>query len=56
MIKPKQTLSIVHQGKLLDIYSSGISHRPRPSSPINLALMREINEIHLNRRFLVSVG
>jgi len=52
MIKPKQELSIVRQCKLLDIHRSGVYHRPRPSSPINLALMREIDEIHLNRPFL----
>jgi putative transposase len=52
MIKPKQELSVVRQCKLLDIHRSSVYHRPRPSSPINLALMREINEIHLNRPFL----
>jgi putative transposase len=52
MIKPKQELSIVRQCKLLDIHRSGIYHRPKPASPINLALMREIDEIHINRPFL----
>jgi len=52
MIKSKQELSIVRQCKLLDIHRSGVYHRPRPSSTINLALMREIDEIHLNRPFL----
>jgi len=52
MIKSKQELSIVRQCKLLDVHRSGVYHRPRPSSPINLALMREIDEIHLNRPFL----
>jgi len=52
MIKPKQELSIVRQCKLLDVHRSGVYHRPKPSSPINLALMREIDEIHINRPFL----
>ncbi len=52
MIKPKQELSIVRQCKLLDIHRSGVYHRPRPTSAINLALMREIDEIHINRPFL----
>ncbi len=52
MVKPKQKLSIVHQCKLLDIHRSGVYHRPKPASPINLALMREIDEIHINRPFL----
>ena len=52
MIKSKQELSIVRQCKLLEIHRSGVYYRPKPLSPLNLALMREIDEIHLNRPFL----
>lgn len=52
MIKSNQKLSIVRQCKLLDIHRSGIYHQPKPISPVNLTLMREIDEIHINRPFL----
>lgn len=52
MIKPKQTLSIVRQCALLDIHRSGIYHQPKPTSKLNLTLMRAIDEIHLKRPFL----
>ena len=51
MIKAKQELSIVRQCKLLEIHRSGVYYRPKPFSPLNLALMREIDE-NLNRPFL----
>jgi putative transposase len=45
-------LSVVRQAKLLDISRGAVYYQPRPSSGADLALMRRIDELHLEHPFM----
>jgi putative transposase len=42
------------QAKVLKLSRSGLYHRPRPVSPADLAIMRRIDELHLDYPFAGS--
>ena len=44
IVRHRPGLSIVRQCALLSLNRSGIYHRPAPENPLNLALMRQIDE------------
>jgi len=52
MIDREHPLSVVRQAKLLDISRGAVYYRPRPTSDADLALMRRIDELHLERPFM----
>jgi len=52
MVNKQHTLSIVKQCRVLEIHRSGVYYKSVPESPINLNIMRTIDEIHLKRPFL----
>jgi putative transposase len=54
MIDPVHTLSITAQTKLLGLSRSHVYYRPRATSEADLALMRRIDELHLNFPFAGS--
>lgn len=54
MIKAQPNLSIRRQCKLLDIGRSGLYYEPVGRDPEELALMKRIDEIHLEHPFLGS--
>jgi putative transposase len=54
MIDRSHALSITHQAKALGISRSGIYTLPRPVSGADLALMRRIDELHLDYPFAGS--
>lgn len=54
MINQNHSLSLVKQCQTLNIARSGIYDHPKSDSATDLALMRLIDEIHLNRPFLGS--
>jgi putative transposase len=54
MIDPSHRLPIVHQGQLLDVSRSSVYYRPLPTSEADLALMRRIDELHLEHPFAGS--
>ena len=45
-------LSIMRQAKLLGISRGTVYYLPQPVSPADLALMRKINELHLEYPFM----
>jgi len=45
-------LSVVRQAKLLDISRGAVYYQPRPTSGADLALMRRIDELHLEHPFM----
>ena len=47
MIDREHPLSVVRQAKLLDISRGAVYYQPRPASDADLALMRRIDELHL---------
>jgi putative transposase len=51
MIDRAHDLSISRQAKVLNISRGSVYYRPRPVSPEDLALMRRIDELHLERPF-----
>lgn len=51
MIDRKHKLSLVKQCETLDLTRSGVYYRPKPVSSLDLNLMREIDEIHLERPY-----
>ena len=51
MIEPSHDLPVARQAKVLNLSRSSIYYRPRPVSPEDLALMRRIDELHLERPF-----
>lgn len=51
MIDPKHKLPIIRQAALLDLSRSNVYYLPRPTSDNDLALMRRIDEIHLDFPF-----
>lgn len=54
MIDPAHALSISAQAKLLGISRANVYYLPRPPSEADLALMRRIDELHLNFPFAGS--
>lgn len=54
MINPAHDLSITTQAKLLGLSRSNVYYLPRPPCAADLALMRRIDELHLNFPFAGS--
>ena len=54
MIEPAHDLPVARQAKVLNLSRSSVYYRPRPVSPEDLALMRRIDELHLERPFAGS--
>jgi putative transposase len=52
MIDRDHPLSITRQAKLLEISRGTVYYLPRPVSPADLALMRRIDELHLEHPFM----
>ena len=52
MIDREHDLSITRQAKLLGISRGTVYYLPRPVSPADLALMRRIDELHLEHPFM----
>jgi putative transposase len=51
MIDRDHDLSIVRQAKALNISRGSVYYKPRPVSPVDLAIMRRIDELHLDYPF-----
>jgi putative transposase len=51
MIDPTHELSIVRQAQLLDLSRSSVYYLPQPTPEAELALMRRIDELHLEHPF-----
>jgi len=51
MIDGGHDLSIMRQAQLLELSRSAVYYRPQPSSAADLALMRRIDELHLEHPF-----
>ena len=54
MIDRSHELSVTRQAKLLKLSRSGVYYSPRPVSPADLAVMRRIDELHLEHPFAGS--
>ena len=54
MIDRSHYLSVARQAELLDISRGSVYYLPRPTPPADLALMRRIDEPHLDRPFADS--
>ena len=54
MIDRKQKLSLTRQAKALGISRGSVYYQPRPVSVADLALMRRIDELHLDYPFAGS--
>jgi putative transposase len=54
MIDRSHALSVKRQAQLLNLSRSGIYYSPRPVSPGDLAIMRRIDELHLEHPFAGS--
>lgn len=54
MIDPSHRLPIVRQAQLLDVSRSSVYYRPLPTSDADLALMRRLDELHLEHPFAGS--
>jgi putative transposase len=52
MIDREHPLSLVRQARLLEISRSAVYYQPRPTSEADLALMRRIDELHLEHPFM----
>ena len=52
MIDRDHDLSITRQAELLDISRGTVYYLPRPVSPADLALMRALDELHLQHPFM----
>lgn len=52
MIDRDHDLPITHQAKLLNISRGSVYYLPRPISDADLALMRKIDELHLEHPFM----
>ena len=52
MIDRRHTLSISRQAKLVGISRGSVYYRPKPFSTADLALMRQIDELHLEHPFM----
>ncbi len=55
MIDRDHELSLVRQAKVLNISRGSVYYMPRPGSPGDLAIMRMIDELHLERPFAGSL-
>ena len=51
MIEPAHALPVSRQAELLELSRSNVYYLPRPVSEADLALMRRIDELHLNFPF-----
>jgi putative transposase len=51
MIDRAHKLPVAHQAKLLDLSRSSVYYRPEPTPESDLALMRRIDELHLEHPF-----
>ncbi|MDQ0322315.1 hypothetical protein QO002_004521 [Pararhizobium capsulatum DSM 1112] len=54
MIDREHKLSVMRQAKLLGFSRGSVYHSPRPVSDSDLALMRRIDELHLDHPFAGS--
>jgi putative transposase len=54
MIDREHDLALTRQAKILKLSRSGLYYRPRPVPPADLAVMRRIDELHLNYPFAGS--
>ena len=54
MIDPDHRLPIVRQAQLLDVSRSSVYYQPQPTTEADLALMRRIDELHLEHPFAGS--
>lgn len=54
MIDRDHDLSLVRQAKVLNISRGAVYYKPRPVSPEDLAIMRRIDELHLEYHFAGS--
>ena len=54
MIDREHELSLTRQAKILKLSRSGLYYRPRPVPPADLAVMRRIDELHLDYPFAGS--
>ena len=54
MIEPDHRLPVVRQAQLLALSRSSVYYLPRPTSSEDLALMRRIDELHLEHPFAGS--
>ena len=54
MIKPTYDLPVYRQAELLNISRANVYYLPRPMSATDLALMRRVDELHLNFPFAGS--
>jgi putative transposase len=52
MIDREHPLSVVRQARLLEISRGAVHYQPRPTSESDLALMRRIDELHLEHPFM----
>ena len=54
MINREHAVTVKRQAELVGISRGTVYYLPRPMSPADLALMRRIDELHLNKPFLGS--
>ncbi len=54
MIDREHELPLTRQAEVLKLSRSGLYYRPRPVSPADLAMMRRIDELHLDYPFAGS--
>ena len=54
MIDRAHALPLTRQAELLKLSRSGLYYLPRPVSPADLAMMRRIDELHLDYPFAGS--
>ena len=54
MIDREHDLALTRQAKILKLSRSGLYYRPRPVPPADLAVMRRIDELHLDYPFAGS--
>ena len=52
MIDREHPLSVTRQARLLEISRGAVYYQPRPTSEADLALMRRIDELHLEHPFM----
>jgi putative transposase len=52
MIDREHPLSLVRQARLLEISRGAVYYQPRPTSEVDLVLMRRIDELHLEHPFM----
>jgi putative transposase len=52
MIDREHPLSVTRQARLLEISRGAVYYQPRPTSEVDLALMRRIDELHLEHPFM----